>query len=333
MRIGLTYNLRSDYLSMGWSMEQTAEFDSPETIRALEESLTGMGHEVSRIGGIEALVCALAAGNRWDLVFNIAEGAAGFGREAQIPALLDAYAIPYTFSDPLIMAVTMHKAMTKRILRDMDLPTPQFWLVERIDRLPDLPADGTYFAKPVAEGTSKGISRASIVRSRDELEQVCRELLTAFDQPVLVERYLPGREFTVGIVGTGERARSLGVMEVLLTAEAEEGVYSYGNKQEYERRVTYRTADDGAAQAAAVLGLAAWRALDCRDGGRVDIRLDEAGRPQFMEVNPLPGLHPINSDLPILCRLQGMPYSDLVKEILSSALERTTGATVPAGRA
>ena len=104
MRIGLTYDLRADYLALGYCEEETAEFDRDETVQAIEASIRRLGHTTERIGNVFRLTEALARGDRWDLVFNIAEGMRGFGREAQVPALLDAYGIPYTFSDPLVMA-------------------------------------------------------------------------------------------------------------------------------------------------------------------------------------------------------------------------------------
>jgi D-alanine-D-alanine ligase len=126
VRIGLTYDLRDAYLAMGYGEEETAEFDRDSTIEALEGALRSLGHETERIGHVRDLAGRLAAGARWDLVFNIAEGLSGYGREAQVPALLDAYGIPYTFADPLTASLTLHKAMTKRVLRDLGVRTPDF---------------------------------------------------------------------------------------------------------------------------------------------------------------------------------------------------------------
>jgi len=332
VKVGLTYNLRQDYLAMGYSEEETAEFDSPVTIVGIEDALRGMGFTTERIGGLERLAEALTAGRRWDLVFNIAEGLYGFGREAQVPALLDAWRIPYTFSDPLVLSLTLHKGLTKRVVRDLGLGTPDFALVEEPADLARVDLPYPLFAKPVAEGTSKGVTGASWIRTPEELSRVCLGLLREFSQPVLVETYLPGREFTVGLVGTGRKARVLGVAEVLLGDKAEQGVYSYDNKEHYEDRVTYALARDDDAAAAADLALAAWRGLGCRDGGRVDVRLDAAGRASFIEVNPLPGLNPERSDLPLLCGLAGITYRELLGMVVDSALDRT-GLPSPAALA
>jgi D-alanine-D-alanine ligase len=327
MKVGITYDLREDYLAQGYGEEETAEFDRLDTIEAIEGALTDLGFQAERIGNIRALAPRLVAGERWDLVFNIAEGLRGFAREAQVPALLEAYDIPYTFSDPMVLALTLHKGMTKRVVRDLGLATPDFAVVEDESEIHGVSLPYPLFAKPVAEGTGKGIDAASKVGARQDLARACRRLLAQFQQPVLLETYLPGREFTVGIAGTGREAVSIGVMEVLLLDQAERAGYSYANKKNYEDVVTYRLADDEAARQAEELAVAAWRGLGGRDGGRIDLRADAEGTPHFLEVNPLPGLHPIHSDLPILARLGGMSYGELIGKIMASALKR-----LPKGR-
>ena len=325
MKIGLTYDLRSEYLADGLDEETTAEFDRDETIEALEEALGGLGHQTDRIGRAQSLIGRLAAGDRWDLVFNIAEGLYGIGREAQVPAILDVYRIPYTFSDPLVMALTLHKGMTKHVLHSAGLPTGRFGVVANVDDLGRIDFAPPYFIKPVAEGTGKGITPDSIIRDRKNLEAACLNMAAVYRQPVMVESFLSGREFTVGIVGTGAKARSVGTMEVHLLSTAEPGVYSYVNKEECESRVSYelvRGADDPTVRDTEAIALDAWRELGCRDGGRVDLRCDSAGRPHFMEVNPLAGLHPQHSDLPIICNMAHIPYTQLIGDILSSAGER-----------
>jgi D-alanine-D-alanine ligase len=325
MKIGLTYDLRSEYLAAGYGEEETAEFDRDDTIAALETTLSDLGHQVERIGHARNLIQCLAAGHRWELVFNIAEGLHGIGREAQVPAILDAYTIPYTFSDPLVMALTLHKGMTKRVLRDAGVPTSDFVVAAEPEDLHGVTFDPPYFIKPVAEGTGKGVTPDSIVRRRRDLGAACRNLMTAFRQPVLVEPFLTGREFTIGIVGTGGDARVLGTMEVLLLESAEAAVYSYTNKEYCEERVVYSRVDaagDPVVRQAEAIVLNAWRVLGCRDGGRADVRCDALGAPQFMEVNPLAGLHPEHSDLPILCTHLGISYSQLIQWIVASAEKR-----------
>ncbi len=330
MRIGMTYDLRDDYLAMGYGLEETAEFDRLDTIEAIDGALRQLGHRPERIGNIHELARRLVAGERWDLVFNIAEGLKGMGREAQVPALLEAFDIPYTFSDPLVTALTLHKGMAKRVARDAGVPTAAFAIVEEPADIGEVDLPFPLFAKPAGEGTGKGITPASRIADRAALDAVCRDLLDRFNQPVLVETYLPGREFTVGILGSQSSAQILQVMEVLLNEKAEEDVYSYLNKEHFQERVVYRLVDDSEAIEAGGVALAAWRALGCRDAGRVDLRSDRRRRPQFLEVNPLAGINPERSDLPIMCRLAGMEYVELIGGIVQSALLRVPLLAVPA---
>jgi D-alanine-D-alanine ligase len=320
MNVGITYDLRAEYLGQGYGEEETAEFDSIETIDAIDAALCGLGHKTDRIGNVRSLTSRLAAGVRWDLVFNIAEGMYGFGREAQVPALLDAFAVPYTFSDPLVLGLALHKGMTKRLVASLGVPTPDFAIVDADLEAVTLP--WPLIAKPVAGGTSAGISRASKVSNHDELASVCRELLEQFRQPVLVETFLCGQELTVGVVGTGPKARVLGVMEILLREDAEPDVYSYANKRDYLTRVSYRLADREMAERAGDMALRVWNGLGCRDAGRVDLRCDGSGHLNFLEINPLAGLHPVDSDLVILCRLLGISHRSLIEMIVTSAQER-----------
>ena len=325
MNIGLTYDLRAEYLAMGYGEKETAEFDREETIAELETAIRACGHSTDRIGHARSLVARLARGDRWDLVFNIAEGLRGAGREAQVPAILDVFEIPYTFSDPVVMGLTLHKGLTKGVIRDAGIPTPGFAVVERESDAITVSFAPPYFVKPVAEGTSKGITPLSIVNDREELAPLCARLIAEFRQPVLVETYLPGREFTIGVLGTGERAEVVGTLEMGLRPGAESGVYSYVNKERCEELVDYilvRPEGDEAVREAERLALQVWRILGCRDAGRVDFRCDALGRPQFLEVNPLAGLHPTHSDLPILCSKLGIPYVRLIERIIRSALER-----------
>ena len=322
MRIGLVYDLRDDYRAMGYSDEQTVEFDSIDTIDGMAGALERLGHEVDRIGHGKKLAQRLVLGDRWDLVWSIAEGLKGRCREAQVPALLELYDQPYAFSDALTMAVALDKAVAKRVVRDHGIPTAPFMVYESSaddaagwDHFPA-------FVKPLAEGTGKGCELASKVADKAGLLNASRALLHRFNQPALVEAYLPGREFTVGIVGNGDAARVVGVMEIFLKREADQGVYSMRNKEESEQLCFYEAADDATAKLVGQRGLAAYRALGCRDSCRLDFRCDALGSPLFMEANPIAGLHPTHSDLPILSGLNGISYDQLVGLILEAAMDR-----------
>lgn len=327
MRIGFTYDLRREYLERGFTEEETGEFDSDATVEILEETIRSLGHEVVPIGNIFNLTARLAAGERWDLVFNITEGLYGRSREAQVPALLEAYAVPYTFSDPLTLALSLDKALTKGLVRGAGVPTPDFFLLDTPHDLDGEEKDRQIgyplFIKPLAEGTGKGITADSIARDRQELFHRCTKLLARYAGPALVEAYLPGREFTVGILGTGKKARVVGVLEVELLEGADPLVYTFLNKEFCEQRVRYTLVRDTAiVKEASDIALKAYITLGCRDAGRVDVKADREGRLYFLEANPLAGLHPTHSDLPILCSQAGMSYADLLNEIIRSALER-----------
>lgn len=332
LHIGFVFDLRDDYLAMGYSVEDVAEFDSIETIEAIEAALSRLGHRVARIGHGRELARRLVAGERFDLVFSIAEGLKGRSREAQVPAVCELFGQPYVFSDPLTMAVTLDKAVAKRIVRDAGIPTAPFLVYERSGQ--DLAGWTHYpaFVKPLAEGTGKGCEKASMARDAASLAAAAEHILERYRQPALIESYLPGREFTVGILGTGEAARVVGVMEIVLLDGADAGVYSFRNKEECERLVSYRRSDDAQARLAAARALAAHRALGCRDAARHDLRSDAAGSPVFLEVNPIAGLHPTHSDLPILSQLHGLGYDALLGAIVDAAAQRY-GLTVAAGEA
>lgn len=325
LKMALCYDLKDDYLAEGLTPEEVMELDDEETIDGIADALRGLGHTLERVGRGAELARRLAAGQRWDLVFNIAEGLRGRSREAQVPALCELFDQPYTFSDPLTCAVTLDKPLAKRVVRDHGLPTAPFAVVSRLEDLEGIDLAPPLFVKPSAEGSSKGVTDRSRVDCREELRDACSDLLRRFDQPVLVERYLPGREVTVGIVGNDGEARVMGIMEVVFK-DGSDGDYTALNKAEYETRMEYRLLDPLDAEPLGVrareVALAAYRALSCRDAARVDLRCDETGEPCFLETNPLPGLHPVRSDLPIMSRLLGLPYPELLGQIVDAAARR-----------
>ncbi len=322
MKIGITYDLKADYMALGLTSEEAAEFDKIETIDAIDHSLIELGYETVRIGHAHSLLDRLSKGERWDAVFNICEGLHGIGREAQVPAILDLFQIPYIFSDPMVLALCLHKGMTKRIIRDLGLPTAAFEVISNVEQIASVNLPYPLFAKPVAEGTGKGITGNSSIKNPEELKSSVTEKLLRYQQPVLVETFLPGREFTVGVVGTADKARSIGLMECHFRENVELNAYSYDNKSNYEEFMDYSVPTDEMAERVCQLAVDSWRGLGCRDGGRVDIRLDAQGIPNFIEVNPLAGLHPIDSDLVIIAGKYGHSYTQLIKWIMDSALER-----------
>jgi D-alanine-D-alanine ligase len=322
MRVGLVYDLRADYRALGFSEEACAEFDSPETVDALAAAIERQGCRVTRVGRGLALAERLAGGERFDLVFSIAEGLGGRNREAQVPALCELYGQPFVFSDALTMAATLDKGVAKRLVRDAGLPTPPFRVLHDSREAAGVDLPFPVFVKPLHEGTGMGCEAASVASGRVELEAAARDLLVRFAQPVIVEALLTGREFTVGIVGNAADARVIAVMEVLVDPQVDTGVYSLVNKELCERYVHYHLPEDDEAWLAGERALEAYHALHCLDAARIDLRSDASGSPQFLEANPIAGLHPTHSDLPILSALAGHDYDWLIGEILRSACLR-----------
>lgn len=334
MHIGFVYDLRDEYLRLGYSELEVAEFDSPSTIDEIEAAFVRLGHSVDRIGRGQTLARRLAAGERFDLVFSIAEGLAGRSREAQVPAVCELFDQPCAFSDPLTMAATLDKVVAKQIVAGHGVPTATFAQLRTPGEADQVDLTYPLFVKPVAEGTGKGCDAASIVTSGLELRHAASRLIGRFNQPALAETYLPGREFTVGILGTGDAARVIGVAEITVREDAEDPVYSYENKETCEETVIYTLVNDEEAERAAIIALQAYRALECRDAARLDLKSDANGVPHFLEANPIAGLHPTHSDLPIIAELSGLGYDGLIAGILISAAYRlglTVDVSDPAG--
>jgi D-alanine-D-alanine ligase len=319
MKVGLTFDLRSWYLDRGYSMDETAEFDKQETVDALENSLKIMGHETETIGNVFQLIEALAAGRRWDMVFNIAEGLYGDGRESVVPAILDQYKIPYVFSGPVIMGLSLNKHLAKLVVSEAGVPVSPGVLITDIIELKSINLIYPLFVKPVSEGTGKGITKKSLVKDASELRVMAEWILDEFSQPALVEEYLPGREFTVGIVGTGNETVAIGGMEVIC---ADNLPYSVEVKENYQNYCKYAPLDEYISEECMTVAVKAWKALNAVDAGRIDLKADRNGRICFIEANPLAGLNPVHSDLPILSRMYGIEYQKLMEMIMDAATRR-----------
>jgi D-alanine-D-alanine ligase len=324
MRIGLTFNLKPP----GASGDEYEEFDSEETIAALEAAIAANGHTPIRLGWGAEMLDRLAA-TPVDGVFNIAEGMGGRGRESQVPALLEMFGIPCSGSSPLAIALTLDKAMAKRVAVANGIATASFyvtlgarvsspapsWAAGRRSsagedtRAPNFPL----FAKPANEGSSMGITAASLCRDQAQLDAAI-ERLSKYG-PVLVEEFLSGDEYTVGIID-GE---VLGAMQVVPKKKEENFIYSLDVKRDYLNRVEYRLVN---AKDVERVALEVWKAFGLRDVARVDIRRDRHGVPNFVEVNPLPGVHPVNSDLIILARLRGLSHQEVIGMVIDAAMTR-----------
>ncbi len=325
LKVGITYNLKKEFSQReNQPIDLLEEFDSEETIDAIRDVLEADGHEVIKLGGDTGLIDRLRQASV-DIVFNIAEGLDGRNREAHIPALLEFLNIPYTGSDPLTLSVTLDKAMAKRLVMSHDIPTPRFKKVERMEDLDGLQLRYPVFIKLCYEGSSKGVRLDSKIPTRPLLEEKTNNLLKAYGSPLLVEEFVSGPEFTVGVLGN-EHPSVLGVMQIEIKGKPqEESIYSLEVKREWQEKVRYHCPpliDASLIEEIQDIALRSFRALDCRDVSRVDIRLGEDQIPYFLEINPLPGLSPVYGDLVIMARSMGWDYPQLVKAIFHEALKR-----------
>jgi len=325
LRVGITYNLKKDFSHQTHQpVDLYEEFDIEETIDAIQGVLTRDGHEVVKLGGGTGLIDRLKE-TSIDIVFNIAEGLRGRNREAHIPTLLEFLNIPYTGSDPLTLSLTLDKSMAKRVVMSAGVPTPRFRRVNRKDDLREMTLSYPLFVKLCDEGSSKGVRLDSKVMDFSSLEEKTRWLLENYGPPVLVEEFVGGPEFTVGILGN-EVPFVLGVMLIEIKGEPmEEAIYSLEIKREWDEKVAYHCPppiDSNLQRRIEEVALEAYRALDCRDVSRVDIRVGKDGTPYFLEINPLPGLSPVYGDLPIMAKRMGWSYDQLVRSIFHQALKR-----------
>jgi len=328
MKIGIAFDLRSDFQpDPGAPLDRLEEYDSRETVDAIAAALAAAGHEPRLLGGGRRFLEAVLR-DPPELVFNIAEGWGTRSREAHVPAVCEMLGIPFTHSDPLTLALTLDKPLTKRVVASHGIATAPFFVAERAEDLRGAPLPAfPLFVKPAAEGSSMGVRRSSRVTDAAALEAEVARCLRDYRQPALIEGFLPGVEFTVGVVGNGASREVLGVMEIEpLTSKRDEFVYGLETKRDYLAQVAYHVPPRSisAAERAAVerVALDAFSALGCRDLARFDIRLDAAGVPNFIEVNPLPGLSPVSGDVVILSKKNGWTYERLVNRVVDEAAVR-----------
>jgi D-alanine-D-alanine ligase len=308
-----------------------AEWDSPETIAAVRNALEER-HEVFPIdAGKDAY--AMLQKTRPDIVFNLAEGTIGPCREGFIPSILEHLKIPYTASDPLTLNTCLDKARTKEILAYYGLATSRFHVI--YDR--NSSSNGLVYplmVKPLHEGSSKGIRDNSLVNNKQEMAERIAWLLDLYNEPAIIEEFLPGREFTVAILGNGNEARVLPIVEIRFDSlpPGVNPIYSYEAKWIWDQSSNPLRIFDCPAVLTAELQadiesacLQAYNLLRCRDWCRIDVRLDAAGRPHILELNPLPGILPRpedNSCFPKAARAAGMPYNKLINTVLDIACKR-----------
>ena len=315
--------------------DEYAEWDSAETIDAVARALARYG-EVIRLEARDDFPARLRAEHP-DIVFNIAEGLRGPNREAHVPAICEFYGIPYSGSDPFTLALCLDKARTKEILRANGVPTAD-WALARdagdVERIAARGGSYPLFAKPVHEGSSKGITERNLAADAPALRAIVRELLERYQQPVLIESFLPGAEFTCGVLGNGAGARVLPIVGMNFDALPTGALPIYGfeakwlwDRPENPLQIFSCPArvPDAMREEIEDVVLRAYTVLGCRDWSRVDVRLDATGRANIVEVNPLPGILPDpadNSCLPKAARAAGLDYDALIGAALEAAAAR-----------
>lgn len=325
LRVGFTYNVKRVKPTGDGVEDSEAEYDSPSTLQAIREAIASWGHEVVDLEATSELPQVLA-NTEVDLVFNIAEGLKGRNRESQVPALLELLDIPYTGSDPTTLSLALDKALAKKIVRQAGILTPNFQVMttgkERFSK------DFTRFplmVKPLAEGSSKGVVQKSVCNSEAEIRDVVKEMVTKYKQPALIEEYIGGREFTVGLLGE-RRPKVLAPMEIVFLDKGDKTpVYSFQHKLDWNDRIKYDVPaklEPSQMERLKSAARGAFMALGCRDVARIDFRMDEKGRIYFIECNPLPGLTPDWSDLVLIAKGEGMDYRALIGEIMDPAIRR-----------
>lgn len=325
LKVGFTFNVKRIKPTADGTEDREAEYDSPTTLQAIREAIASHGHEVVDLEASPELPMVLAT-TQVDVVFNIAEGFRGRNRESQVPALLELLDIPYTGSDPATLSLALDKALAKKVVRAAGIDTPMFQLMntgrERLDRQF---SRWPLMVKPVAEGSSKGVLKKSVCNNEAELREVVKEMVERYRQPALVEEYVGGREFTVGLLGE-RRPEVLPPMEIVFTDKSDKTpIYKFEDKLEANDRIRYEVPaklEPGQLERIRAAARGAFMALGCRDVARIDFRMDETGRIYFLECNPLPGLTPGWSDLVLIAQGEGMDYHALIGEILSGAIRR-----------
>lgn len=325
--IGIIYNLKKGIKTQTDDLE--AEYDTIDTVNSIRTVFEKHNFHTVLFEADASLPQKLCE-THIDIAFNIAEGFNGRGREAQIPALLNMFGIPFTGSDETTLCISLDKALTKRLLSAYHINTPKYMLIPKnfirsqikINKL-----NYPVIIKPNAQGSSKGISDISIVESPEELYRLVSKNIAIYNEDMLAEEYIEGREFTVGIIGNDEDIRVFSPMEVIFTQKTQGDfqVYSYNVKQDYKRFIRYKCPadiDKKLEEKLMKISRKIYGVLGCLDFARCDFRIGKDNQIYFIEINPLPGLAPGYSDYPMLADFCGVDYETLILNILYAALKR-----------
>jgi len=342
-RVGVLANIKDESQPKpeGVPPDAFADFDHVETVQSIQKAIETDGHETQFIMADEDLPFALREYNP-DVCFNIAEGLGGDAREAQVPSLLEMMRIPYTGSRVLTNAIALDKTLTKRIWRDRRLPVAPFQEFVTGDEPLRPELKFPLFVKPAREGTGMGVDMRARVENEAEMRERAKYVINSYQQPALVETFLPGREFTVGQLGRqdaklhsrhpewyeADGIHRLPILELKTEKSATPGIYSHAAKAQQlgekgaPEYICPADVEPDLAKKLHHLALRGHNLLFATDVSRVDFRLDADGNPRLIEINPLPGLTPGYSDLCLQAAAEGISYEDLILEILYLAAGR-----------
>lgn len=323
-RVGLTYNIKSDYiLGPDDPPDANAEFDHESTIVVIEGALRAAGHDAVRIGGARQVLERLELVKSLDIVFNIAEGFEGRNRESQVPILLEMLRIPFVGADGLTLGLTLDKVLTKKVLIAEGIPTPRYAEIHDPGRLPDITLTYPLIVKLRCEGSSKGLSERSLVTTADELAQQVQWLAKTYPgSSIFLEEFIEGSEFTVALIGN-DSPQAYSVCQILLDGQRELGrkFFTFAYLRSGSDYLCPAPIPESLARQMQELALRTYRAVDCRDFGRVDFRVDRQGRPYVLEINPLPSLSTEDVFM-YVAKHEGIPYAAMLNQIFTIALAR-----------
>ena len=328
MKIGLAYDLKDSVISTSSSPEDALEeYDSPETVEAITAAIESLGHSVIKLGGGKEFIANILQSDL-DFVFNICEGLGNYkSREAQVPSVLEMLGVPYSGSDPQCLAMCLDKPLTKTLVSTAGVRTPKWRLFtdqEQLQGITDSDFPLPAFVKPAYEGSSKGIRLGSRAETSAQIAEVAAALLEHYGQPVMIEEFIAGDELTVGMLGNSPPT-ILGIMRVVPKRNNAHFIYSLEVKREWEQLVDYECParlEKGIREEIINSSLKVFKILGCRDFARLDFKFDSEGVPYFLEVNPLAGLNPKSSDMPIMAYKLGWTYQALISTILNAAIQR-----------
>ncbi len=324
MKIGLTYDLKTDYSRRKDDPpDAAAEFDHPDTIKVIARAFESQGFLVERIGNVSRLLENIDKLDV-DIVFNISEGLIGRNRESQVPILLEMFGVPFVGADALSLGISLDKIIAKKIFMAEGIPTPRFMEIKSLEGLNNIDhMKFPLFVKPRFEGSSKGLTETSRVENAEELKSQVERIISVYKQPALVEEFIRGEEFTVAIIGN-DPPETLPIVQIKIDGELnlKDRFYTFGHiKDDSLEYVCPAPIDESLKQKLNELAVKTFKAIECRDFGRVDFRVDEGGNPYVLEINPLPSLS-TEDVFNVISKKLGITYDKMLGNILSAALKR-----------